>query len=70
MRLPNAGRVFISVRDEDKASVTPIAQRLHRIGFEVVATRGTAAYFEARVTLGFDYSMFRLRALAHYPRRY
>jgi carbamoyl-phosphate synthase large subunit len=48
MRLPREGRVFISVRDEDKAAVTPVAQKLHRIGFEIIATRGTAAYFEAR----------------------
>jgi carbamoyl-phosphate synthase large subunit len=48
LRLPSSGRVFISVRAEDQASVTTIAQKLHRIGFEIVATRGTAAYFEAR----------------------
>jgi carbamoyl-phosphate synthase large subunit len=47
VRLPSSGRVFISVRAEDQPSVTPIAQKLHRIGFEIVATRGTAAYFEA-----------------------
>ncbi|MSP40866.1 MAG: carbamoyl-phosphate synthase large subunit [Deltaproteobacteria bacterium] len=47
MRLPKNGRVFISVRDEDKASVTPVAAKLHRVGFEIVATRGTAAYFES-----------------------
>ncbi len=47
VRLPKSGKVFISVRDEDKASVTPIAARLHKVGFEIVATRGTAAYFEA-----------------------
>ena len=47
MRLPRNGRVFISVRDEDKASVTLIAKKLHRIGFEIVATRGTAAYCNA-----------------------
>jgi carbamoyl-phosphate synthase large subunit len=48
MRLPRAGKVFISVRDEDKESVAPIARRLHALGFEIVATRGTAAYFQAR----------------------
>ena len=48
MRLPKAGRVFISVRDEDKASATAIAEKLHSIGFTIVATRGTAAFFEAR----------------------
>jgi carbamoyl-phosphate synthase large subunit len=48
MRLPKSGRVFISVRDEDKPSATVIAEKLHHIGFTIVATRGTAAFFEAR----------------------
>ena len=48
MRLPKTGRVFISVRDEDKSSATAIAEKLHNIGFTIVATRGTAAFFEAR----------------------
>jgi carbamoyl-phosphate synthase large subunit len=48
VRLPKSGKVFISVRDEDKASVTPVARKLHEVGFEVVATKGTAAYFETR----------------------
>ena len=47
MRLPKSGRVFISVKDEDKPGATAIAGKLHRIGFEIVATRGTAAYFES-----------------------
>ncbi|MEK7335489.1 MAG: carbamoyl-phosphate synthase large subunit, partial [Candidatus Binatota bacterium] len=47
MRLPFQGKVFVSVRDEDKESVCAIAQRLHRLGFEIVATRGTAAYFQS-----------------------
>jgi carbamoyl-phosphate synthase large subunit len=46
MRLPNGGRVFISVRDEDKPSAAAIARKLSRSGFQVVATRGTAAYLE------------------------
>ncbi len=46
MRLPQQGKVFISVRDEDKESVCPIARRFHRMGFQIVATRGTAAYFQ------------------------
>ncbi len=48
MRLPNSGKVFISVRDEDKAAVTAAAEKLHRAGFQIVATRGTAAHFAAR----------------------
>jgi carbamoyl-phosphate synthase large subunit len=48
MRLPKAGRVFISVRDEDKPAATVIAQKLHGVGFTIVATRGTATFLEAR----------------------
>ncbi|HEY7713313.1 MAG TPA: carbamoyl-phosphate synthase large subunit [Candidatus Binatia bacterium] len=47
MRLPQAGRVFISVRDEDKPSASAIARKLHDVGFIIVATRGTAAHFTA-----------------------
>jgi carbamoyl-phosphate synthase large subunit len=45
-RLPRAGKVFISVRDEDKEPVAPIARKLEGLGFHIVATRGTAAYFK------------------------
>jgi carbamoyl-phosphate synthase large subunit len=41
MRLPNKGRVFVSVRDDDKAAACEIALRLAQLGFEIVATRGT-----------------------------
>ena len=47
VRLPKSGKAFISVRDEDKASVTAIAAKLYKLGFEIVATRGTAAYLDA-----------------------
>jgi carbamoyl-phosphate synthase large subunit len=47
-RLPLSGAVFISVRDEDKDKTAPIAQRLHKLGFQVVATKGTAAYLQGR----------------------
>ncbi len=40
--LPSAGTVFISVTDTDKPAATQLAARLHDIGFEVVATAGTA----------------------------
>jgi len=42
--LPEKGKVFISVRDEDKAAVWPTAQRLAGAGFSLIATNGTAAY--------------------------
>ena len=42
--LPEQGKVFISVRDEDKPPVLPTAQRLANAGFSLIATSGTAAY--------------------------
>jgi carbamoyl-phosphate synthase large subunit len=48
MRLPHSGKVFISVRDEDKPPVAIAAEKLYRAGFQIVATRGTAAYFATR----------------------
>jgi len=41
--LPASGTVFLTVTDSDKASVVGIAAQLHDLGFEIVATRGTAA---------------------------
>ena len=40
--LPSGGTVFISVTDGDKASATQLAASLHDLGFEVLATGGTA----------------------------
>jgi carbamoyl-phosphate synthase large subunit len=44
--LPRSGAVFISVCDEDKLAVGPIARRLAAAGFDLVATHGTAAYLQ------------------------
>jgi len=46
-KLPEGGRAFISVRKEDYAKVVEIAQQLDRLGFELVATKGTAAALAA-----------------------
>ena len=46
-RLPREGTAFISVNDEDKASVVPIARDLAGLGFTLLATHGTAAYLRA-----------------------
>ena len=46
-RLPREGTAFISVNDEDKASVVPIARDLIGLGFSLLATHGTAAYLRA-----------------------
>jgi carbamoyl-phosphate synthase large subunit len=42
VRLPRGGRVFISVRDSDKLRAVQVARDLADLGFEVMATRGTA----------------------------
>ena len=46
-RLPDTGRAFISVNDDDKPNVVKIARDLAGLGFTLVATRGTAAYLRA-----------------------
>jgi carbamoyl-phosphate synthase large subunit len=45
--LPEQGTVCLSVNNEDKAQVLPIARALAELGFDVVATRGTAAFLRA-----------------------
>ncbi|MEE9254955.1 MAG: carbamoyl-phosphate synthase large subunit, partial [Pseudomonadales bacterium] len=40
--LPSEGRAFISVKDPDKPGVVQVARDLVQLGFELVATRGTA----------------------------
>jgi carbamoyl-phosphate synthase large subunit len=43
--LPLQGKVFISVKDHDKAAMVVIARKLHEMGFGLVATSGTAKAF-------------------------
>lgn len=40
--LPTGGTVFVSVADRDKRAIVPIARDFNRLGFKVVATKGTA----------------------------
>ncbi len=46
-RLPQSGKVFISLRDDDKLRVLDIARVLTGMGFTLVATHGTAKALEA-----------------------
>jgi carbamoyl-phosphate synthase large subunit len=41
-RLPTSGTAFLSVRDRDKFAVVPVARALLELGFDLVATAGTA----------------------------
>ncbi len=45
--LPDKGRVFLSVNERDKAVAVTLARRFTELGFEVTATRGTAAAIRA-----------------------
>ena len=46
-RLPNKGTAFISVNNDDKANVLPVARDLAELGFSLLGTSGTAAYLQA-----------------------
>jgi carbamoyl-phosphate synthase large subunit len=46
-RLPEGGTAFVSVNNDDKANLMPIARDLAELGFRLLATRGTAAYLRA-----------------------
>ncbi|MDN3640902.1 carbamoyl-phosphate synthase large subunit [Simiduia curdlanivorans] len=45
--IPTEGRAFISVRDFDKDAMITVAKELADLGFDLVATRGTAAVISA-----------------------
>ena len=49
MKLPNEGCVFFSIKDKDKNdNLAETAQRLIMLGFNITATRGTAAFLKER----------------------
>jgi len=45
---PESGTVFLSVNDNDKPRIVPIAASLEKMNYHLVATQGTAAYLSAR----------------------
>jgi carbamoyl-phosphate synthase large subunit len=45
--LPTEGSIFVTVNDNDKATVLPIVRRFHELGFRILATTGTARYLSA-----------------------
>lgn len=46
--LPRTGSVYITVRDDDKEQLLPIARKLSALGFTLYATRGTKEFLEDR----------------------
>ena len=45
--IPMSGNVFISVCDRDKRSIAPVALTLRHLGYDLIATRGTAKTLRA-----------------------
>ncbi|MCK0067873.1 carbamoyl-phosphate synthase large subunit [Kordiimonas laminariae] len=47
VKLPEEGKVFISVKDSDKYALVPMVRNLLDMGYGVIATSGTADYLAA-----------------------
>ena len=47
VKLPKSGKVFISVREEDKTGTVEVARTLKQLGFTILATRGTGSVITA-----------------------
>ncbi|WP_407374516.1 carbamoyl-phosphate synthase large subunit [Methanobrevibacter sp.] len=41
MELPKEGKIFLTVKEQDKKKIRPIAEKAANLGFEVAATQGT-----------------------------
>ena len=46
LHLKDHGSILFTVADEDKAEAIALAKRFHKIGYSLIATTGTAQYFE------------------------
>jgi carbamoyl-phosphate synthase large subunit len=44
--IPNKGRVFVSVKDNDKKYLPDLCSKLEKLGFQIYATKGTAKALE------------------------
>jgi carbamoyl-phosphate synthase large subunit len=47
IKMPKSGKVFISVREEDKHGAAEVARTLNQLGFTILATRGTGSVIAA-----------------------
>jgi carbamoyl-phosphate synthase large subunit len=45
-KMPTEGTIFISVNDYHKDKIVPVAQSFQKMGFKIVATKGTAKYLK------------------------
>ncbi|MFC1555556.1 carbamoyl-phosphate synthase large subunit [candidate division KSB1 bacterium] len=47
-QIPITGTAFISVNENDKARMLPVAESLYKNGYKIIATKGTAKYISDR----------------------
>ena len=47
IKLPRSGKVFLTIKNADKPRAINVAKQLHAMGFELAATKGTAAAISA-----------------------
>tara|TARA_B100001113_G_scaffold54504_2_gene40343 strand:- start:1929 stop:3089 length:1161 start_codon:yes stop_codon:yes gene_type:complete len=46
-KIPTSGTVFVSISNKQKDDFTGLAKRLSKLGFELIATKGTASHLRA-----------------------
>jgi len=46
MKLPSEGTVLISVADKDRQDILGVAAGLKKLGFKILATKGTKAFLD------------------------
>jgi methylglyoxal synthase len=46
--LPLSGKVFFGIKDSDKSRAVDVARKLHEMGFKIMATSGTAKFFNEK----------------------
>ena len=46
--LPKKGKVFISIDNDNKINIPPIAKKLKQLNFKLVATKGTAKFLASK----------------------
>lgn len=46
MKLPENGNVLLTIEDQDKQAILPIAKRFAQIGYRIFATKGTADFLK------------------------
>jgi carbamoyl-phosphate synthase large subunit len=45
-KIPTSGKIFISVKDKDKPQTLEMSRKLAELGFQIIATRGTAKFLQ------------------------